>query len=288
MNPILSKDAFCHSQTDLNNYSQDDDSLRLSRKRSLPSLFGEDDFNLSFYEALKIEKRKPLTEMFVQLSELKSFIELNKIGFGKALKKFDKTLLTQIRDSYMNNLNEKSHIFNDASIDSINEKLESIIQIYSIFTQGDFKAAKQALRSNLREYIVWERNTVWRNMIGMERKTQAVRASKRTKIGENSSLSSQDNEKFDIYIGAGRKVTIPAWIVSGNTLKVVLIALITATLLVFSPFSDAQQKNCFAILVCASLFWATEAIPLFANHSQHQTHPNSSVPQCGLLSSYYY
>ncbi|KAG7758016.1 hypothetical protein KL911_000992 [Ogataea haglerorum] len=232
----------------------------LTHRRS-QILFDDDDFNLSFLEALKVEKRKPLADMFVLLSELKSYVELNKIGFGKALKKFDKTLHTKIKDEYMEKLEKSSeyHVFRPEAMDELNVRLAGIIKLYSVFTHGSEEQAKDELKSNLREYIVWERNTVWRNMIGMERKTQAARAQKPNVV--DSVIVPV--EKIEIYLGAGRKISIPTAILTGNGLKALLIAMVTITLLVFSPLQDEQQKNCFAVLVCASLLWATEAIPLF-------------------------
>ncbi|ODV86604.1 hypothetical protein CANARDRAFT_6187 [[Candida] arabinofermentans NRRL YB-2248] len=256
LEPRVSKDT---SNADVLNDDDNLENVQLLRKKS-QTLFDDDDFNLSFIDALKVEKRKPLSNIFVLLSELKSYVELNKVGFAKALKKFDKTLDTKIKDEYLSKLYSTCRIFEPETLSAINLKLESIIKIYSIFTKGDYESAKEDLRSNLREYIVWERNTVWRNMIGMERKSQAA-YTKKNKLGEDS--SSTIHEKFVINLGAGRSLSIPAEILSGKFLKIVIITLITSTLLVVSPFEDEQQKNCLALLACSSLLWATEAIPLF-------------------------
>ncbi|VEU22334.1 DEKNAAC103721 [Brettanomyces naardenensis] len=262
---VLSRDAFCNSSAnvrdeELAHATTAAENLRLSRRRSLPTLFDDEDFKLTFLEALKMEKRKPLSAVFVRLSELKSYVELNRVGFGKALKKFDKVMYTSIKGPYLANIDKRSYIFKPTTLARLNMHIEDVVRLYSIFTMGDLELAKDELRSNLREYVVWERNTVWRDMIGMERKSQAAYADK-TKLGEDEFLAS--NEKFDIPLGAGRKLSIPRRLVSGNAIRLVLIVIIAVTLLFWSPFDDEQQRNCFAVLVCASLLWATEAIPLF-------------------------
>ncbi|KAH3665829.1 hypothetical protein OGAPHI_004017 [Ogataea philodendri] len=262
--PVLSRDAFESSLQETTvdaSLAETDKHVRdLSRKRS-HTLFDDDDFNLTFLEALKVEKRKPLANMFVLLSELKSYIELNKIGFSKALKKFDKLMHTKTKHEYMESLvtNPNNVIFKPETLEDLNQKLGGIIKLYSVFTAGNEESAKEELRSNLREYIVWERNTVWRNMIGMERKSQAARVQKSVV----ADVGAAPIEKFDIHLGAGRKITIPAPVLSGNAFKILFIAMVTVTLLNFSPLDNPQQKNCLAVLVCASLLWATEAIPLF-------------------------
>ncbi|GMM29061.1 Pho91 protein [Martiniozyma asiatica (nom. inval.)] len=232
--------------------------FRLQRKRSLPTLFDDDDFHITFLEALKAEKRRLLVEVFTHLSELKSFIELNKIGFGKALKKFDKLLSTNLKTPYLEKLNQ-CYIFKKETTDKLNVTIEKAITLYSIFTGGRIEEAKIELRTNLREKVVFERNTVWRDMIGMERKSQAAYAKR-----NGSGIELQESkEPITISLGAGKTVSIPSWIFSWAIFKIFFIVLTTWTLLNFSPFEDEQQKNCFAVLICASLLWATEAVPLF-------------------------
>jgi len=258
---MLSSDAFCNSSANAVSESRAAaEEGRLSRKRSLPTLFDEEDFKPTFLEALKMEKRKPLGELFVHLSELKSYIELNRIGFGKALKKFDKVMFVSIKEQFLSTLEQRCYIFRKSTLSKLNTHIGNIVRLYSIFTAGNLDIAKDQLRSNLREYVVWERNTVWRDMIGMERKSQAAHAEK-SKLGEVGYSGS--DEKYEIPLGSGRRLLLPRSIFSASTIELVVITLISTILLFHSPFKDRQQKNCFSILVCASLLWATEAIPLF-------------------------
>ena len=66
--------------------------------------------------------------------------------------------------------------------------------------------AKKELRLHLREHVVWERNTVWREMIGIERKAQAANLGiRRTLLGVDTDPAKarlqgdddQPRQKFD-------------------------------------------------------------------------------------------
>lgn len=236
----------------------DIDSLKLQRKKSFPTLFYDDDFHVTLLEALKVEKKPLLSRVFTHLSELKSYIELNKIGFGKASKKFDKLLQTNIKSDYLQNLENNYYVFKKSTFDGLNFKIDQIIKLYSIFTHDDMNESKLELGTNLREKVVFERNTVWRDMIGIERKSQAAYAK------ADSSTLMKPVEPWKIPLGAGREIVIPLYLTSLKALKSVLIILVTLTLCNYSPFDDEQQKNCFAVLICCSLLWATETIPLFS------------------------
>lgn len=198
--------------------------------------------------------RKRVIGLYTTLSELKSFIELNQTGFKKALKKFDKSLNTNAKEEYLANLPVRSYIFKKSTLDKVNEHIDSLIKLYALICNhgSDLETAKAELSVHLREHVVWERNTVWRDMIGLERKNYAAN-SKSTKSRTVNNEKATDKFSFNINVS----LTNP------TVLKLVFIIIVTVVLLNFSFFDDAQQKNCFALLICASLLWATETIPLF-------------------------
>lgn len=198
--------------------------------------------------------RKRIIGLFTTLSELKSYIDLNQTGFKKALKKFDKSLNTNLKDDYLNDLPQRTYIFRDSTISKVEDNINSLIKLYALICNhgDDLETAKSELSIHLREHVIWERNTIWRDMIGLERKTYAA----------NSKVSNSDNtnnEKNSGNMSSGFNISIKNPMIT----KLLLICLITVILLNFSPFDDEQQKNCFALLICASLLWATETIPLF-------------------------
>ncbi|KAK6872126.1 Low-affinity phosphate transporter PHO91 [Candida tropicalis] len=207
----------------------------------------------------RIILRKRVIGLYTTLSELKSYIELNYTGFKKALKKFDKSLDTNIKDEYLENLPERSYVFKKSTMTEVDTRLESLVKLYALICNhgDDLETAKQELSIHLREHVVWERNTVWRDMIGLERKSYAA----------NSKLINRaDGSKDEKEDGGGKGKVIDKFNISLKNpvlVKLVVIFIVTVLLLNVSPFDDSAQKNCFALLICASLLWATEAIPLF-------------------------
>lgn len=194
--------------------------------------------------------RKRTIELFTTLSELKSYIELNQTGFKKALKKFDKSLGTSIKDDYLNELPERTYIFKQETITKVNDYIDSFVKLYALISNHgkDYDAARSELSIHLREHIVWERNTVWRDMIGMERKTYAA-----------NQANSSDREKNSKSVSMELNLSLS----NPKILKLLIIIIIGIILLNFSPFDDNEQRKCFMLVIVASLLWATETIPLF-------------------------
>lgn len=204
---------------------------------------------LILFSETRVVLRKRVIALYTTMSELQSFIELNQTGFKKALKKFDKSLNCSLKDEYLNTLPEKSYIFKPSTIATVNGNLDSLVKVYAVICNLDnLDNAKAELSVHLRDHVVWERNTVWRDMIGLERNAQAANSNNQT--GRNTKASSG----------------LSSFNMSFQNSTIVILAVIvgiTLLLLNFSPFDDFSQKNCFALLVCASLLWATETIPLF-------------------------
>lgn len=201
----------------------------------------------------RIILRKRVIGLYTSLSELKSFIDLNYTGFKKALKKFDKSLNVDIKEDYLAGLPKRSYIFKDSTMRNVDENINNLIKLYAFICNhpDDLETAKSELSIHLREHVVWERNTVWRDMIGLERKNYAA----------NSKLTKPEgaNEKAALSSNLSLNVSLK----NPQILKLISIILLTLLLIFLAPFSDTQQRNCFGLLVCASLFWATETIPLF-------------------------
>ena len=233
--------------------------------------FAYDDYAdqaFSLYYSSGISLKKNTISLYVQLCELKSFIQLNQTGFRKVLKKYDKILDRNLRDKYIARAVTPSYTFRPSTIAKIEENISRMENIYAgVVTGGDLALAKKELRLHLREHVVWERNTVWREMIGIERKAQAANMGiRRTLLGGAEADPSEARRQGDdegVVKGKGidtpvGRVYFPAWLFSSTMVVLVGIIAIFFVLLSVPIMEKTEQQNCLAMLVFVSLLWATE------------------------------
>jgi phosphate transporter len=233
---------------------------------------GYDDFAEQAFSALYssgITLKKRAISLYVQLCELKSYIQLNKTGFTKVLKKYDKILDRDLKSRYIEKFVAPAYPFREDTMRHVEERINLMEQTYAaVVTQGDGAIAKKELRLHLREHVVWERNTVWREMIGIERKAQAANMGiRRTLLGTDNDpararLQGDDDNGLDmkeLSTPVGR-FRFPTWLFSSTMLILILIIAIFFTLLYVQIMDKEEQQNCLAMLVFVSLLWATEVI----------------------------
>ncbi|KAI0483956.1 SPX-domain-containing protein [Xylariaceae sp. FL0804] len=253
-----------HASTDM---TASTELMRSSRRYST----GFDDYAETaqmFSNGIMLKKR--IVAFYVQLCELKSYVQLNKTGFRKVLKKFDKIIDREFRPKYMQNVVESAYPFLRETIKQIEEYIAKIEQAYTeVVTQGDEAAAKKDLRSHLREHVVWERNTVWRDLIGLERRAEAASLGKGLLGGQNDGMKVRlqgddapvvPTKQIDTPVG---RLNCPTWLFSSTMFTFIAIVTIFLILLLVPIMQQPEQQNCLAMLVFVSLLWATETIPLF-------------------------
>jgi len=202
-------------------------------------------------EQERMRFRHNCIEMFVNLSELQAYSKLNNTGFSKILKKYDKVSENNTKKVYMNQVVLLAYPFKQDTTAKLQEQIDRVRTIYAkIFTSGDDEVAKRSLRMHLKEHMVWERNTIWRDMIGIERKSQAVgvRPSSALKTGP-----------IIVRTPLG-DIQLPEFL-TRNTLVLLACCAVFVVLLTIELFEGPEQQNCFAILIFASLLWATEVSP---------------------------
>jgi len=238
------------------------------------------DFHVKFQK--KITLKKQSTQLFINLSQLKSFIELNKIGFTKITKKFDKICNYQIKQDFINNfLPLNYHVFEDSTLVTIDLKLNEIVKIYAFLsdkltsrtTQHDLEAVKTNLKSHLREHIVWERNTVWKDLLSLEKKSYNLDMDNdvvaNSKMGDEASVHAKlmqlQMRTFNLPFSVGKYDTIqlPACIFTWQVVKLIVIIITFAILISVKTFNDPVQGRCLAVLVASAMLWASEALPLY-------------------------
>ncbi|AAS52209.2 ADR289Cp [Eremothecium gossypii ATCC 10895] len=219
--------------------------------------------------------KKRLVMAYTRLAELKSYFELNHTGFSKICKKFDKSLETNIRGNYMQSLPKKTHMFSQGRIEYISTCIQETIMMYASLIHGvnhdsigpeELQEAEGELSLYLREHVVWERNTVWKDMMNIERKAQNVKSQKTYGRQATSAIEPGESKPFPEASNVFQLTAAELWGLlwdSPQLLKFFGITVVFAALLVIAPLADPLQSNCLAILVYASLLWATETVPLF-------------------------
>lgn len=247
--------------------SKDDmDSSKIKGGKTTSALEDVSDAALSIAYSQGATLKKRMVTLYVSLCELRSYSQLNKTGFTKVLKKYDKTLDRDLRAKYVKEVVEQAYMFKQGTVDRLNEKVASIEQHYAnLNTGGNLDQAKRELRLDLREHVVWERNTVWREMIGIERKAQAANlGSRRTILGDETERKQGDNaegvitKEVETPVG---KYRIPKFLLEATFWYLIVILAVFMVLLFVPILELPEQQNCLAMVVFVSLLWATEVRP---------------------------
>lgn len=156
----------------------------------------------------------------------------------------------------MHDVVEQAYPFRRETKDHLSAAINRLIALYAkCVTREDYVAAARQLKVFQREHIAWERDTVWRTMISQERRgmhdgqVKALGARVATEEGHSLDLPTP--------VGRFRITTKHAFF---------LTAVIVFTLLLNVPvLSSAASNNCFAILILATILWATEVSELHFN-----------------------
>lgn len=213
-----------------------------------------------------VSLRKHAIEVYVSICGLKSYIQLNKTGFSKALKKYDKILDRGLRREYMSTSVASAYPFTDSTMRTVEAHIARVERAYAdVVTSGNLQLAKRELRLHLREHVVWERNTVWREMIGIERKAQAANVGIRRTLlgGDEDPITAQrqgdepQDKVTELNTPIGR-YRVPEWVCSLNFGTLIFIMIVFAVLLSLPIMKEPEQQNCLAMLIFVSLLWATE------------------------------
>ncbi|OJD31762.1 spx domain-containing protein [Diplodia corticola] len=241
----------------------------MSRRRRSLAFDDENDMSFAVLYDSVISLKKRTISLYVNMCELRSYIQLNKTGFSKVLKKYDKTLDRSLKGSYIEQNVDSAYPFQQSTMDKLADNLSMIENSYAnLCAGGDVATAKRELRLHLREHVVWERNTVWREMIGIERKAQAANLGiRQTILGRDSDPKGLQGDEAEfgmkeISTPVGR-YTCPRWLLSSTFYTIIAIIAIFAVLLLVPIMDEPEQQNCLALVVFVSSLWATEAIPLF-------------------------
>lgn len=249
--------------------------------RSSSALLGRDDFDIKQQKQITLKQRS--THLFITLSELKSFIELNRIGFTKICKKFDKTCNYSIKEDFVNNfLPNNSRTFFPETSEIFDHKIDHIVKVYAFLSgkavnnakSEDLEPIKDELRTYLRDHIVWERNTVWKDLLSIEKRQYNLNldesAARNNKMGDEAHLTSlllmrwkKVQLPFGWRIFKRDYVKLPQFLFTTQIIKLAVIIPVFIVLLTVKTMNDKEEARCLAVLAACAMLWASEALPLW-------------------------
>lgn len=200
------------------------------------------------YDIHLLYKRR-ITNLYISFTNLRSYVEVNYSGFRKIIKKYDKVTYSELKEKYLHDVVEIAIPFKQASKDKLNESIDRLIDLYAkCVSRGDKSLALQQLRLNQRENIAWERDTVWRQMIGRERRGLGDILDPAGAV----LVVPPERSIVDIPTPVGKfKIT------KRRVFKLISV-LVLIVLLNVSVVNEQEANRCFAILAFCTILWATE------------------------------
>jgi anion transporter len=244
--------------------SEPKDSIPISRRASRVSRSSRRGSRMSMESRMSIDNnreddllvehlsdlRSHLILLYISLSELESYVELNRTAFEKILKKYDKVLERNLRSKYLEKMVLDSRPFMSQTLDVLRSQIARIETVFAnAFCGGNRTIALRQMKSHLRDQVTFERNTVWKDMVRQERRTHD------TKLIEPKLVRSWKIPFTNLRLSTGTLRQILCFLLA----VVVLIVLLCV-----DCFGDRQENYCFALLIFSAIMWATEAIPLYA------------------------
>ncbi|GAA6023180.1 hypothetical protein JCM8202_001015 [Rhodotorula sphaerocarpa] len=221
----------------------------------------------------RIMFKRRLAALFTSLSELKQYVDLNHTGLSKVLKKYDKITESSLREHYMKTVVDKTFPFERSTQQRLQQGVQTIVPLYAeLATGGDIDLALKQLKAHLREHVVWERNTVWREMIGLERRGWGTVGRSRHAGSEADAggtgldlpLVQPASPPTGMLEGKrrGMRYGLPRWL-NSQTLAGGIAIMLFCFILSGSWFDRVEEQNCLALLAFVIIFWALEIMPLF-------------------------
>lgn len=146
---------------------------------------------------------------------------------------------------------DKAYPFLQTTKSSLNRAIEGVIQLYArIATEGKLIVASSDLKNHLRERVVWERNSIWMDMVGEERRKQniAFRPTNRMQLNADKWVP------INLF---GCNIYVPQ-VIPANIFTLLFALAVLISLCNWKIFNTPEQNNCFAILIFASILWSFE------------------------------
>ncbi|KAI8972505.1 SPX domain-containing protein [Pilobolus umbonatus] len=223
--------------------------IQKERKLSFESRMSTRSITVEVMERLG-DLRTRLVSLYVSLSELEAYVDLNRLAIEKILKKHDKVLEANLKESYLRDHVGDARLFTLPVVKHLHSQIERSEKLYAdAFCNGNTNMAVRQMKTHLRDQVVYERNTVWKDLVGQERKTLGA------VVMEHKPIK-MTHIPFTKYSFPSEQVNSALAFLFSVVLFIVLLSVNT--------WGEKHENYCFALLIFAAVMWATEAIPLYA------------------------
>ena len=218
--------------------------------------------------------KKNIVNLYIDLSQLKAFIELNKMGFSKITKKADKVLKFNMRAELIQtgDFYQDTYIFQKNTFTNLSDKINQLIEFYAKITSlNNEQLAKQELKSFLHDHIVWERSNTWKDMLGLLSQENTLNQDADAQDPNAAVIGKLQLEYFKYPLPTAmyhkrffpfENIFIPKLFFTWKAAKIAFVILFTGILLGVKTFNDHVEGRCMALVECVALLWAFEALPL--------------------------
>ncbi|CAI4056696.1 hypothetical protein SKDZ_03G1020 [Saccharomyces kudriavzevii ZP591] len=216
--------------------------------------------------------KQTIINLYIDLCQLKSFIELNRMGFGKITKKSDKVLHMNTRQELIESEEffKDTYIFQHDTLSILNSKIAQLIEFYAVLMgqPGNVDVCKQELKSYLHDHIVWERSNTWKDMFSLSSQNKDIIA-----IEDEAEKLMHEKLQIEYFMYPLPKpinlkfttienLAVPKLFFGKRAMKIGFIIIVTGVLLGVKTFNDPVEHRCMALVECCAFLWASEAIPL--------------------------
>lgn len=215
---------------------------------------------------MRLTLKRKLVEIYTSLNELQQYAQLNLTGMEKILKKYDKITSNSLKDRYMQNVVKVKYPFQPQAVSLLRKQIDEVVHMYArVAARGDEELARQQLRMQLREEVVWQRNTVWREMINIERRAQAASLEKGIMGSSTAHLLDEEPKQPNKLWTPFGEIILPPFLTLGTIqlLGSLLVFFLLLKVPAFRLFDRVEVQNCFAMLVFCTCLWVTEVVELF-------------------------
>jgi phosphate transporter len=192
--------------------------------------------------------RRQICDLFTKYHNLQTYASLNCTAVKKILKKYDKVMNDHLKETHLEQLQGMLPFWEGTP--DLEQKVDFLKHYFSYyFCNGDSNEALRKMNLMVREFVTFQRHSVWLDVVQDQRKQDAAQTAT-AKIGEGEKKPKSAYRRFK----------------SSSSVQSGIISVLIFLGLLWSPGvfdDDPIKRNALALFVFVTLLWATEAMPLF-------------------------